>query len=172
MDLNFIRMCQVTPYGCSDMIYLKNNENIKDMSKVRGEFKTYLARYNTIGGNRQYTTNDFLVGNSKTVYQALFGSPVIKLLFYWGEDDYQGSLFVVHHNLLNNTFFYTKGIFGSCEGDDYFEICETEDEFNEKLNTVFNNGSVVDHLDKIELDDYSHPKLIAKWSAFKTKKNN
>ena len=58
---------------------------------------------------------------SRSFYKKLFKDPV-KMIFYWCEEDWQGSLFVVYH--YKNKYIYTKGYFGSCEACDGYPNTE------------------------------------------------
>jgi len=66
--------------------------------------------------------NDIQYYNSQTVYKDLFHSPVERI-FFWSEEDYQGSLFVIYKYVFNSQEYFIgiDGGFGSCSGCDAFE---------------------------------------------------
>ena len=137
---------------------------------LKNGFRRYLKKYETMVPDVSYIEPTYFSGmNSIEVFKVLFEPPV-KLIFYWGEDDYQGSLFVVYQ--MDNVFFYIESRFGSCGGCDAFEACISIIECNNEIESTFNEGQVCTDLNVIEFGKYSHPELISSWNAFKTKKNN
>jgi hypothetical protein len=97
---------------------------------------------------------------SRSFYKKLFKAPV-KMIFYWCEEDWQGSLFVIYS--FKNKYIYIKGYFGSCE------VCDNFPDTEESLEKTFNNLQITDNIDNITLSDYSHPDLLKNFDKFKNK---
>lgn len=97
---------------------------------------------------------------SRNFHKKMFKAPV-KLLFYWCEEDWQGSLFVVY--TYKHKYIYSSGGFGSCE------VCDGFPQTEEELMRKFRNLYVTDSIQDIELHQYAHPELIKHFDKFKTK---
>jgi hypothetical protein len=97
---------------------------------------------------------------SRNFHKKMFKEPV-KLLFYWCEEDWQGSLFVVY--TYKQRYIYSSGAFGSCE------VCDGFPQTEEELMRKFRHLKVSDSIQDIELHQYSHPELIKHFDKFKTK---
>lgn len=98
--------------------------------------------------------------SSRNFHKKMFKEPV-KLVFYWAEEDWQGSLFVVY--TYKNKYIYINGGFGSCE------LCDGFPQNEESLIRKFRSLNVCDSVEKIELSNYAHPELIKHLTKFKTK---
>jgi len=101
---------------------------------------------------------------SRDFYKNLFKKP-IKRIFYWCEEDYQGSILVIYY--YKNKYIYTKGSFGSCELCDGFP--DTEDALLEEFSDI----EVCDKIEDINIHGYNpeftHPDLVKKFEKFKKK---
>ncbi len=121
--------------------------------------------------------------NSQDLYQRLFNKHEnldMKLAFYWSEEDYSGSLFVVYAFKIKNTntqdpntdkirFVYTYGRYGSCEW------CDPYPWYQEDLDRIYYNIQGCYDIDDIKLynkdnkdkKDFINPYLIQDFSIFK-----
>ena len=100
---------------------------------------------------------------SRSFYKNLFKEPV-KRVFYWCEEDWQGSLFVIFH--YKNRYIYVTGYFGSCE------VCDAFPQDEDSLERTFRNVHVCDNLNDIVLGynpEYVHPELTKDFEKFKNK---
>lgn len=97
---------------------------------------------------------------SRSFYKKLFKTP-IKMLFYWCEEDWQGSLFVIYS--YKNKYIYISGYFGSCE------LCDSFPDTENDLERTFNNLQITEDFSSIKLSEYSHPELIKNFDKFKNK---
>ena len=109
---------------------------------------------------------DFFVNNddikkihgSRLFYSKLFKYPV-ESVFYWCEEDWYGSIFVIYKYLDN--FIYSDGYFGSCE------ICENYTKDNDSLDNIFNNFKIVTNLDDITFTHFTNKNLKISFENFK-----
>jgi len=118
--------------------------------------------------------------NSQELYQQLFNKDEyldMKLAFYWTEEDYSGSLFVVYafkikedSNNENKIYFvYTYGRYGSCDW------CDPYPWYQEDLDRIYYNIQGCYDIDDIKLynkdnkdkKDFINPYLIQDFSIFK-----
>ena len=101
---------------------------------------------------------------SRSFYKKLFKEPV-KMIFYWCEEEWQGSLFVIYQ--YKDKFIYTKGCFGSCE------VCDAFPDTEETLVNKFNSLQLCDNINDINIHgryaDCTHPDLIKDFEKFKNK---
>lgn len=98
------------------------------------------------------------IDGSKTFYKNLFKPPV-KLVFYWTEEDYQGSLFVVYQ--YKDKFIYKDGGFGSCD------YCDRYPDTQDEINILFESLNVSDSIQEIEIPFYGHPDFLSDFEKFK-----
>lgn len=98
--------------------------------------------------------------SSRDFHKRLFKEPV-KLVFYWCEDDWQGSLFVVY--TYKNKYIYIDSGFGSCDLCDEFPLSE------DSLMRKFKSLNISDSIQNISLPTYSHPELLKHFDKFKLK---
>jgi hypothetical protein len=97
---------------------------------------------------------------SRSFHKKLFKEPV-NLVFYWCEEDWQGSLFVVYS--YKNKYIYINGGFGSCE------VCDGFPQSEDSLMRKFNSLNVSDSIANILLPTYAHPELLKHFDKFKLK---
>jgi hypothetical protein len=101
---------------------------------------------------------------SRSFYKSLFKEP-IKRIFYWCEEDWQGSLFVIYY--YKNKYIYTSGHFGSCE------VCDGFPQDEEALQRTFRHIKVCDDVNDIDIHGYNpkftHPQLVKDFEKFKFK---
>lgn len=107
---------------------------------------------------------------SRNFYKSLFRDQV-KRIFYWCEEDFQGSLFVIYY--YKNKYIYTRGYFGSCE------VCDGFPDTEESLLKEFTGLKISDTIEDIDIHGYNpeftHPELVKDFEKFKkrqTKKLN
>jgi len=131
-------------------------ENLTSNNSIKNELKKYYI-----------TENDLKkIYNSIRFYKNLFKPPV-KLLFYWQEEDWQGSLFVIYeykyqlNDIQITKYIYIRGRFGSCE------YCDNVPDSNETLDKIFDILSICNQIKEIELPKYAHPELISCFQDFK-----
>lgn len=106
------------------------------------------------------------IHGSRLFYSKLFKYPV-KSVFYWCEEDWQGSIFVIYkyHWSGVDYFICCNGSFGSCEiSDGYLND-------NKSLDYIFNNLKIVNKIDDITFSDFNHPNLKIAFDNFKLKVN-
>jgi hypothetical protein len=111
--------------------------------------------------------------NSQDLYQRLFNKHEnldMKLAFYWSDDDYSGSLFIVYAFKIKNEhkirFVYTYGEYGSCDW------CDPYPWYQEDLDRIYYNIQGCYDIDDIKLynkekKDFINPYLIQDFSIFK-----
>jgi hypothetical protein len=97
---------------------------------------------------------------SRSFHKKLFKEPV-KMVFYWCEEDWQGSLFVVYS--YKNKYIYINGGFGSCE------VCDRFPQSEESLIKTFQSLNVSDSIENISFSTYAHPELLKHFDKFKLK---
>ena len=97
---------------------------------------------------------------SRSFHKKMFKEPV-KMAFYWCEEDWQGSLFVVY--TYKNKYIYIHGGFGSCE------VCDGFPQSEENLIKTFQSLNVTDSIEDILLPIYTHPDLLKHFDKFKLK---
>jgi hypothetical protein len=108
---------------------------------------------------KYYITEEGLksIYGSRSFYKGLFKEPV-KMVFYWCEEDYQGSLFVIYK--YENKYIYIHGGFGSCE------VCDGFPQSEDSLRKIFRNLEICDNIENIELAEYSHPDLVKDFEKY------
>jgi len=100
---------------------------------------------------------------SRSFYKKLFKEPV-KRIFYWCEEEWQGSLFVVFQ--YKNRYIYVNGYFGSCE------VCDGFPQDEESLERTFRNIGVCNDINDITLGykpEFVNPDLSKDFEKFKNK---
>lgn len=101
---------------------------------------------------------------SRSYFKSLFREPV-KRIFYWCEEDWQGSLFVIFS--YKNRYIYTRGYFGSCE------VCDGFPQSEEEIERSFRSIQVCDNLEEVNIHgynpEYTHPDLAKDFEKFKNK---
>jgi hypothetical protein len=97
---------------------------------------------------------------STSFHKKLFKEPV-KMVFYWCEEDWQGSLFVIYS--YKNKYIYIDGGFGSCE------ICDGFPQSEDSLMRKFNSLNISDSIENISFSTYAHPELLKHFDKFKLK---
>lgn len=101
---------------------------------------------------------------SRSFYKKLFKEPV-KMVFYWCEEDWQGSLFVIYQ--YKSKYIYVHGGFGSCE------ICDAFPQTEEELLRQFERLQVCEDITEINIHrryvDCTHPDLVKDFEKFKNK---
>lgn len=99
---------------------------------------------------------------SRDFYKNLFKDP-IKMVFYWCEEDWQGSLFVIYSYTTQSKqyYIYCDGYFGSCEMCDGFPNTE------KSLDSHFNKINICNNINEIVHGEYTHPELLIKFKEFK-----
>lgn len=128
-------------------------------------FRQYLVRYTD---NEGFTEHYGYCGNSCSVYSNLFYEPVERI-FYWREEDWQGSLFVVYRLRIQDSadcYAYVMGYFGSCSGCDYIEGTKHAHELNLKVKNIFNDIQFTKDIQSIELGKCVHPDLLQNWKDY------
>ena len=128
-------------------------------AEIKQELKEYLTRYDD-----SYFSRYGFQCNGRQVYKNLFTEPV-KQLFYWQEEDWQGSTFAVYE--YKNHFVVVGGYFGSCSGCDAFEGISTCEDISNILNKQVNDAEIHKNIMNIELSKYSHPELCEKFDKFR-----
>ena len=132
----------------------KNKDNYNISDQFRSEIHKYYLNLKDL---------DKIYG-SRSFYKKLFKEPV-KMIFYWCEEDWQGSLFVVYS--YKNKYIYTKGYFGSCE------VCDAFPDTEETLIKKFNSLEICEDINDISIhgrySDCTHPELVKDFEKFKTK---
>jgi len=108
---------------------------------------------------KYYITEEGLksIYGSRSFYKNLFKEPV-KMGFYWCEEDYQGSLFVIYK--YENKYIYIHGGFGSCE------VCDGFPQSEDSLRKIFRNLEICDNIENIKLSEYSHPDLVKDFEKY------
>ena len=115
-----------------------------------------------------YVTVDDIkkIYGSRSFYKKLFKEPV-KMIFFWCEEEWQGSLFVVY--VYKNKYIYTKGYFGSCE------VCDSYPQSEESILKKFNSLCICDNIDDVNIHGYNpeftHNNLVKDFEKFKNKIN-
>lgn len=102
-------------------------------------------------------------GSARSIYQNLFRYPVDRL-FYWEEEDFSGSLFVVY--TYKSHYIAVKGGFGSCSGCDHFEGTVGLNDLQRKLVEIVDEAQISENPYQIEIGEYSHPDLRRAFSRF------
>jgi hypothetical protein len=97
---------------------------------------------------------------SRSFHKKLFKEPV-KMVFYWCEEDWQGSLFVIYS--YKNKYIYIDGGFGSCE------VCDGFPQSEDSLMRKFNSLNISDSIENISFSTYAHPELLKHFDKFKLK---
>jgi len=133
--------------------------------QIKQELHQHLTHY-----DETYYGSYGFVRTSRSVYRNLFMEPV-KQLFYWEEEDWQGSIFALYE--YSSYFVVVKGFFGSCSGCDPFEGA-TYEEVNERLQKIVTHAELYKDIRAVELSKYSHPDLVQEFEKFRQEfvKNN
>ena len=137
---------------------------LKNQICIKKEMSNYLINFESDDLYEEYG----YVGNSKTIYLKLFGEPV-QNIFYWSEDDYQGSIYVVYkYTSRDNKIYYIVGddAFGSCSECDCWEGTRDLKIMELKLSNTFNNLQIYENLNDIKLGKYTHPELVTCFNKF------
>lgn len=127
--------------------------------QVKLELEQYLTKYDDDSWYNEYGFRRA----GKYVYKKIFMEPV-KQLFYWQEEDWQGSTFAVYE--YKKKLVVVRGYFGSCSGCDAFEG-STREEVNERLHETVRRAEIYDDVRMIELSKYSHPELRQAFEKFR-----
>ena len=161
--LNFFRKSSTKTGQLDKEVEKKEVENVKkevekkEVENVKKEVYKYI---NWDAKNRP----------SKVLFT---GKDSPKLVFYWSEEDYSGSIFSIYEYNYDNKLYYLclSSSFGSCSGcDDWENVLEKgwcgEDNTQEKRDYIlkeFNNVYVETNKENILLNKkYIHPQLRTK----------
>lgn len=110
--------------------------------------------------------------NSTRIYKNLFRDPVQRI-FFWHDDDYCGSIYVVYQYTYQDKKYYilTHGGFGSCSGCDYIMGTYSKQEFISKIENIFRQIDIYEDLNEITFSIYSHPDLKTSFNEFLKQQN-
>lgn len=135
------------------------NYQNQDLNTIKNELKKYLIHLDSSYFIKEYGCEV----NSISLYRNLFSKPV-EQIFFWKEEAYSGSLFVVFK--YNNKFISIYGSFGCCVQCDFIEGTGEYNEIFEKVNKIFNSIEIHNSFQDIHIPHFYHPQLKYKFSRF------